>query len=555
MKYKLIILLLFLEQIFSEYCDIDQNCTSCERCYDVESNYCTCSFHNNFCFNEVNNLYSYNSTLINKYDQCPSSTKKELQDICGKSSFSNEIGKDNFYQFFSFNDPELLKDNNIFCHYLFTCENEKLKEDLILEIDVNIKKESLTEKSDNKNLMLIFAEDFNSNNKTLYSLNLNKIAGKKYTLKAPQYKKISLYISLIKNNGILNDNELISMNLGVKRDTSYAQRLKKYKITIIIFCVVCIICVSTCFIIFLIKYKRSRELYRLRAIEMADNNDEMTNRMDPEEKKKKLKKLFDTKLKKRKYLKKDNINVTTACSICLEEFIENVSEVSITPCMHIFHYDCLNNWLFMENSKCLCPYCNNNLLSDKPPAKRHIDKENEKNFINEKANILDKLDDNKKKRQNDINSSERVIKKQKKENKDKNVHIDKVNANENNNIINNEDNNKEEENNNIINNEDKNKEEEKNNINKEDNNKEENNNINNENHQDNETKKNKNIINSEEDEQQNKDKEKNKNIINNEEINNENNKIKNIIKNNKNKENDKINKDNKNINSDAKDNK
>ena len=437
MKYQYLILLLFIKQIFSEYCGIDNYCSSCQYCNSEVENNCSCSFYSNFCFNQSFGIYSFNSSLLYRYDICFSSSKNNLErDICGKSSFDNEIGKDNFYQFFSFHNPEYLNDNNIFCQYLFTSENEDLKEDLIFEIDVKMKKETLNENLDNKNLILIFAEDFNSKIKTLYSLNLHKITDRKYTIKAPQYKSISLYISLIKNNGFLNNNELIYINLGFLKDSSYVDRIRRYKALIIIICIIFIVCIASCLIIFLIKYKRDRDLYRLRANEMADNNGNLNIRLSPGEKKKKLIKLFDTKLKMRKYLKKDNINVTTACSICLEEFIENKSEVSITPCMHIFHYKCLHNWLFMENSKCLCPYCNNNLLSDKPPAKRHIVKE--KKIINEKTDILDKLGNNKKRNQENLNSSERdmrIYNKDKKSNT-----ISKGNNNENNNINNNLDN-------------------------------------------------------------------------------------------------------------------
>ena len=94
------------------------------------------------------------------------------------------------------------------------------------------------------------------------------------------------------------------------------------------------------------------------------------------------------KLKKeKKYLKKYNVNETTACSICLEEFVENKSLVSITPCLHIFHYNCLKNWLFSENSNCQCPYCNYDLLSNKKPTQRH--KKQETNNINEKQNKVE----------------------------------------------------------------------------------------------------------------------------------------------------------------------
>ena len=171
---------------------------------------------------------------------------------------------------------------------------------------------------------------------------------------------------------------------------------------------------------------------------MANNHNSIGNQLDPNEKRIKLEKLYKNKLKKRKYSKKDNLNETTACSICLEEFEENKSEVSITPCLHIFHFNCLHNWLYSENSKCLCPYCNHDLLSNEPPMKRHkleekpIEKPSEKPFYK-----------NKPPKNNGLESSERVIKKHKNNKNSNNNNCEiKINNNKGNeNNINNEEDN------------------------------------------------------------------------------------------------------------------
>ena len=73
--------------------------------------------------------------------------------------------------------------------------------------------------------------------------------------------------------------------------------MKKYKYSIIAICIIFIICAASCFILYFVKYKRNRELIRLRTITMANNLNEIGNRVDPDEKKHKLEKLFQTKLK------------------------------------------------------------------------------------------------------------------------------------------------------------------------------------------------------------------------------------------------------------------
>ena len=441
MKY--IITFFIIKQIFSDLCGIDHQCGSCEYCSESASNDCSCNFYNGFCYNNTKNGYSYNSSYLFKYDRnkCLSNI---FEDICGKSDISDKLNNKNFYNFFSFNNTGYLNQNNLLCYYTFN-NKEKSKEDLILDIEVNSKKE---DKLDNgMNLLILFVQELDSPINILYEINLNEITQKVSVKLTDQYQFISMYISLIKNNKYLNNSNIISMSIGAKKDNSKLLREKKYKYSLIIICIICIICFASCFILYIIRYKRNRELMTLRAINLANNLNALENHMDPQEKKRKLEKLFKTMLKKKKYLKKYNINETTACSICLEEFVENKSIVCITPCMHIFHYDCLHNWLFTDNSKCQCPYCNYDLLSDKKPLKRHK-KEEINNITNkpDKGDIMDSQNiandeknneiTNRPKNENDenYNTSERVIKKMR-NNKNKNK-INDINNNIENNINN-----------------------------------------------------------------------------------------------------------------------
>ena len=51
------------------------------------------------------------------------------------------------------------------------------------------------------------------------------------------------------------------------------------------------------------------------------------------------------------------------CSICLG-IINNNTEISLTPCNHIFHYLCFYSWINnkLNNRNTKCPLCNNSLL-------------------------------------------------------------------------------------------------------------------------------------------------------------------------------------------------
>lgn len=60
-------------------------------------------------------------------------------------------------------------------------------------------------------------------------------------------------------------------------------------------------------------------------------------------------------LPKREYTKEDNADT---CAICVDEFQENVV-VRELPCGHIFHPDCIDEWL--SNYSSMCPLCKDNL--------------------------------------------------------------------------------------------------------------------------------------------------------------------------------------------------
>ena len=51
------------------------------------------------------------------------------------------------------------------------------------------------------------------------------------------------------------------------------------------------------------------------------------------------------------------------CSICLAEF-KKKSKVSITSCKHVFHYNCIHDWLYKNIRNPKCPNCNHEILND-----------------------------------------------------------------------------------------------------------------------------------------------------------------------------------------------
>ena len=163
---------------------------------------------------------------------------------------------------------------------------------------------------------------------------------------------------------------------------------KNYKIYISIGIIVgaCLICGL---IIFFLSRKaaqnarRRQEMY----LQMARENQrrrEMFNRIGPyssidpsssseselsmhEINTQKIEILFKTSLapiKYNKYLGVKDGNPSIICTICIEEYKEGKSKVCITPCQHVFHFNCLKDWLLKNVLTPKCPNCNYNLLQE-----------------------------------------------------------------------------------------------------------------------------------------------------------------------------------------------
>ena len=98
-----------------------------------------------------------------------------------------------------------------------------------------------------------------------------------------------------------------------------------------------------------------------------------------EQNKKKIEFLLSSSMKPETYSdylinkKNDNeeIEVMTACTICLEDF-KNGSQVIETPCYHLYHAKCITNWLYKNVMHPKCPNCNYNLIEIKKEQKSDV---------------------------------------------------------------------------------------------------------------------------------------------------------------------------------------
>merc|ERR1712086_582601 len=57
------------------------------------------------------------------------------------------------------------------------------------------------------------------------------------------------------------------------------------------------------------------------------------------------------------------------CSICLGEYEKGDALVSLNPCRHVFHEECISAW---TNQNTRCPLCNIDLVHDLLPPVPHV---------------------------------------------------------------------------------------------------------------------------------------------------------------------------------------
>ena len=166
---------------------------------------------------------------------------------------------------------------------------------------------------------------------------------------------------------------------------------------------------------------------------------------EQEEKNREQKKLVEdflkNDLKKEIFNERTKINDCDSCTICCDEFIVGQSEVSITPCFHVFHYDCIYKWIKEKINNPCCPNCNFQFTEYmKNPVKIEvkrrekstnelISKENEidNNDRNVNVNIGNEINEN---NNNLLNSEQLRIKNQTKEENNDNVNDNSIHISE-----------------------------------------------------------------------------------------------------------------------------
>ena len=371
--FNLIILINLIIYSYQEnICDFNGNNSICETC-DIESkDYSECKYKN---------LYCILSKDKNNYLQCKNLYSRDLRNILDNSI---ACGK-----------KEIIFTTNNYSQTIFQLkeENQNNSEDLkMFHCDYDLKLNNLSDSSTNKiniTISLENIENVNNNNFNFFFFLLKNnifnadnlitkeiLLSKTKTITLEYFQNISLYLDINLPKNILLDFSIKIDYFNIENEDGEEIEMEKedmYPLYLTLYIAIPLLVLLMALIIYLCCKKQDTGILggEIRVIGFADNANEIQE--EPEdnkskayklnENKKKLLILFKSILRPQEYTKTHKKIYSQKCTICYEDFELYISVVSITPCQHIFHYRCLNNWLNKNIMNPKCPNCNLDLMS------------------------------------------------------------------------------------------------------------------------------------------------------------------------------------------------
>ena len=362
--YNYIFQFLFFVIYFKSKCeDLDfdcptkySDCFNCSTCGEEVLYYdeCPCQWNSGSlsCYNNENKMSIIQ--MYQAFETCTDTNSKEIQSkFCG--SINIDIGDKYEYAL------PLVEGNygtrSIYCEYLLKASGD---DDVYYNIYYNY---DLNYLSDFNSVHLFFLVKY-TDSTSVYSSLSNPMLNKDFHT----VNEIIFRVYLEKSFSKLP----FSFTITKKNDNS---KMALY-ITIGIILLACIMCAIAIYCL----SKKISENARLRQqalfeMAMAHQRGRGEGEAEPEdeyaqqqrlENENKLKIEFALKnyLKPKKFLKKYGTKDGNTCTICIDDFVEKKSRVCVTPCKHVFHYKCLNNWLVKNVINPKCPNCNYNLVQD-----------------------------------------------------------------------------------------------------------------------------------------------------------------------------------------------
>lgn len=330
---------------FEEDCSSYLDCFNCVGCSSSSGNSCSCIWSGGHCSPGEQTIINY----LSFSNYCKDDSSKLIsKQYCGESTW--ELNNNNKIDFSMPSVSGYYGKRTLYCEYTFTAPDDK---NAYYTIEYNV----LSNQINYVNLFLSikYSDD------TIMGYLTNNHLSRDFD----NIKEIKLMVTF--------KERFASLPFSFSIEKKQTSKLLLY-ITIVVIILSCLLCAL---LIYFISKKisqnarlRQRALIQLamarqRGEYVSDNASSGSEEVDVEEEnRKKIEVLLKTTLAKKIFSKNLGLKDGNTCTICIEDFKEKRSKVSITPCKHIFHYKCLSNWLINNSINPKCPNCNYNLLKD-----------------------------------------------------------------------------------------------------------------------------------------------------------------------------------------------
>ena len=330
-------------------CSLEVNCNDCEFCGKNSGDYSKCNFSNIFCKNYDTEKYTFDSKFMDNYSGHFRS-EGQINTICGNKDILLDETKDNI------NILDLKSNDNIpnYFHCDYYIKNEYYYKHKTDSVKLNIDIKSNNTDTDVKLKFEIYIIYDTSSGTKLTNMDDEHLRNSYAKISLDTITEMFILIDFYNINSNSNNDESLSIKLETDNPSI---ELRKIYIIIIIVSTVIILVIIGLFILYCYLKKRHALLF----IEQTERE-----RIEKEEKIKKnqklIQQLFDTCLKPIKFNKNIFTNDCDNCTICLEPFEDKKSQVSISLCQHIFHYECIKKWIDENVFEPKCPNCNAKFL-------------------------------------------------------------------------------------------------------------------------------------------------------------------------------------------------
>ena len=367
--FDLILLLLLLQSIFLQSdtidylnisntnatCNLKEDCDHCDFCGKISLDYSTCNFDNVFCKYTQDNNYEYNSALQDKYSNYFRSDL-EINNFCGEKYYNLNSMKDTFTIFESkLNSINLSKP--LHCDYIIDNKYYYNHETDKAELNFQIKNMTMTYKNntdENNNIKFNLFLIYNIVDSVIF-LNLTDDIIRNSKIFRRLDKIVELEVLIDFKNDI---NDTIDEYLEITIFTDNPSKKNRIMLIIAIVFTVFVALVIIILVILYIFFRKKLNIFRTSEDAMLEKQ------MKMEKNRELIKQLLENILFPKVFNKEIIVNDCENCSICLDSFEPEKSLVSITQCNHVFHYECIKEWIEKNVLNPLCPNCKYALLEN-----------------------------------------------------------------------------------------------------------------------------------------------------------------------------------------------